>query len=688
MEMYGKIRCVTYAELVGSGILSKPSYDKKVREGVLQVVQRGGNGRVALIGYDSLPYAIQQDYLDRHPNAEKEMKEKMMSSMIRSDSEAIDFYKTYEPRLTPERQAEYVLNAQVMNEMARVEKETVAAQRKNGKLRKGIIWEIVAGSCEKMRSLYEHTLPSNPSRLREKFNAYKRDSYVALINRNSGNQAARRIGPKEARLLIMLKRSKSPVYTDMQIFAEFNRQAEVRGLKRIKSAATVRNFLYDPKVMVWWYASQFGEVKFKNKYLPQFDTIMPEMPNSLWYSDGTKLNLYYKGYNADGRQVARTINVYEVMDAATEVFLGYDICKEENFQSQYNAYRMALETWQVKPYEIVTDNQGGHKKLAAQGFFKKICHLHKYTMPHNGQSKTIESAFGRFQQQVLHKIWHFTGQNVTAVKENSHVNVDLITANIDKLPTLEEVKEMYRQCRDEWNNSNHTDESLGLTRIEMQRMIENPKACSVDEYELADLFMLFSKTSVKYSNEGYAFDIDKQEYRYMVYNSEGTVDMSFHLQNICNSFYYRFDPRDMTHIELWAVTSTGLKYAAIATPKVKIHRATQERTEEENRNMYSQLAENRRTRALMQIAAEELVSEERMGEAYTALAVPRPVGLSKTEMEDYQTAYEKGKAKVPIPFPDGCGPEAEPLDMGFSSVGEYTKTLSELTLEELALEKF
>ena len=104
--------------------------------------------------------------------------------------------------------------------------------------------------------------------------------------------------------------------------------------------------------------------------------------------------------------------------------------------------------------------------------------------------------------------------------------------------------------------------------------------------------------------------------------------------------------------------------------------------------MYGQLAENRRVRALMQIAAEDLVQEERMGEAYTPLAIPRPVGLSKTEMEDYQTAYEKGKVKVPIPFPDGCGPEAEPLDMGFSSVGEYTKTLSELTLEELALEKF
>lgn len=68
-------------------------------------------------------------------------------------------------------------------------------------------------------------------------------------------------------------------------------------------------------------------------------------------------------------------------------------------------------------------------------------------MPHNGQSKTIESAFGRFQMQVMHKLFNYTGQNVTAVKENSHVNVDLIMKNISQLPTLEEVKKQYLQCR-------------------------------------------------------------------------------------------------------------------------------------------------------------------------------------------------------------------------------------------------
>ena len=51
MEMYGKIRCVTFPELVSQGrILSKPNYDKKVREGKIRVVRPGkGAGSYALI---------------------------------------------------------------------------------------------------------------------------------------------------------------------------------------------------------------------------------------------------------------------------------------------------------------------------------------------------------------------------------------------------------------------------------------------------------------------------------------------------------------------------------------------------------------------------------------------------------------------------------------------------------------
>lgn len=56
MEMFGNIRCVTFAELVTQGgILSEPNYKKKVREGKIRVLRPGkGKGACALIDYVSL----------------------------------------------------------------------------------------------------------------------------------------------------------------------------------------------------------------------------------------------------------------------------------------------------------------------------------------------------------------------------------------------------------------------------------------------------------------------------------------------------------------------------------------------------------------------------------------------------------------------------------------------------------
>lgn len=701
--MYGNILCVSHAELVDGGIISEPTYKKYVREKKLTRVQRGGRGREALIAYSSMFQEIRTAYDEKNKGAKEAMKkqeeEKYISTQIKFDREAVDFYKTYVApnggKISTERQLEYILNAQVMNEMVRTEKKRNADHAKSGHTRRPETWNSVLICCETLRERCHHTLPTNPGRLREKFNAYKKVSYVALVNANVGNKAAQRINKAEGYLLLKLRRSKFPVYTDAQIFEEYNRQAPLRGLKTIKSPTTVHNFLYSPEIMVWWYAAVFGEREFKNKYMPTFDTILPEMPNALWYSDGTRLNLYYKVYDEkQKRMVARATDVYEVMDAGTEVFLGYYIGDGENFLSQYQAYRDTLTKWKVKPYEIVTDNQGGHKKLASQGFFKKICHLHKTTMPHNGQSKTIEAAFGRFQAQVLHKLYNFTGQNVNTKKLNSKPNMELITKNIDKLPTLEELKEQYAQCREDWNNSVHPTSSTGMRRIEMQTAIENPKAQVLDDYEAEEIFMIYSPLPVTYQKEGYTFTINNEEYRYMVYDNEGNVDMNFHLLNIGNKFHYRYDPENMTRIELWQVTDTGLKYAAIATPKVKIHRATQERTEEENAILFAQLDANKRAKAAQYIAAEDLFVEVCKTEGYYRLNLPLPVGISKKEMEYYREEMKAGRLKAPVEAPEKVEiPEPALMDVedlkGISSDGDYTKQVSLMTFDELdRLEQF
>lgn len=691
MEMFGKTLCITFEELVGSGIMSKSNFDKHAREHKFSVLQKGGNGRKVLVIYESLPDALRATVEKVLPDAKTKLKQQQLPPMderLKSDSKAVDFYKTHTPKIEVERQAEYVLNAKVMNAMVAQEMSMTARHNANGRTHKKLVTDTVVLLCEKLRARYLHTLPKSEPRLLEKYSAYKKYGYEALVNGNSGNQAARKIKAKEGRLLIKLKRSKFPVYTDQQIFDEYNRQAELKNWKTIESPQTVINYLYKTAIKVWWYAAVYGEIAFKNEFMPQFDTQLPEMPNTLWYGDGTKVNLYYKDYDAkQKRMVARTIDVYEVMDACTEMFLGYSF-GAENFATQYDAYRMALETWKVKPYEIVTDNQGGHKKPEAKAFFKKVCHLHKSTMPHNGQSKTIESAFGRFQMQVLHKLYNFTGQNITATKQSSHVNVDLIMANIAQLPTLEEMKAQYLKCRDEWNRMEHPTSETGMTRMEMYTTLSSPNAELLDDYEVQELFKLFSKDSVKYNKHGFIFEINKREYRYMVYNEEGRVDMNFHMQNVGVSFRYRYDPQDMNAIELWEVDSAGgLKYATIATPKVKIHRATADRTKEESEQLFAQLHDLRRAFVGQYLASEEILLDDCQGEAYIALRMPRPVGVSEKSMKAYREEYEEETLTAPVPYPDGMGPgtyepdnnEEEEEEVGIASVGEYTKQTSGIT---------
>lgn len=702
MEMFGKTLCVTFEELVGGGIMSLANYKKHVREKKFHFVQHGGNGRKALIMYECLPDKLRKQLDEREPKArERFIKQQSfpMNIRLKSDDKAVEFYKTYIPKISIERQKEYVLNAKVMNAMMVQETGLRNKHSEHGYTHKRLVRNTVISLCEELRRSFNHTLPKSESRLMEKFEDYKKRSYVALVSGTTGNQSARKIGPREGRILLRLRRSKFPVYTDMQIFDEFNRIVTERNaratreedkLKPVESPQTVINYLYKTGIKLWWYGVVHGEIAFKNEFMPQFDTKLPQMPNTLWYGDGTKLNLYYKDYDKKNkRMVARTIDVYEVMDACSEVFLGYSF-GAENFLTQYEAYRMALETWKIKPYEIVTDNQGGHKRPEAQAFFKKICHLHKTTMPHNGQSKTIESAFGRFQQQVMHKLYNYTGQNVTATKESSHVNIDLIMKNISQLPTLEEMKDQYLECRREWNGMPHPTSETGMTRMEMYTTLNSPKAEQLDEYGVQELFKLLSKDSVKYGKQGFVFSRNNKEYRYMVYDESGQVDMGFHMQNVGVSFRYKYDPMDMTSVELWEVCAGGrLKYAA-ATPKVVFHRATAERSTEESERLYAQIRAQKRALAGHYIASEDLLLEESMGEAYTKLVMPLPVGESQKNMERQRKQYANGELKAPVPYPEGVGPgtyepEPEEVSAGIASPGEYTKQVSGMTEAEMYL---
>ena len=532
----------------------------------------------------------------------------------RKDARGYDEGKDGQERhLTEKMIEEYTINASVLGELEKMAARRQAIRSSLNAPMSGA-WDLILDSSERMRESYGHTLPGTLARLKTRLKAWKADGYQSVVSGKLGNSSALKITGEFLKLIVALKRSKVPVYTDAQLFEKANEIAEERGWKPIRSLSGMKKWLNSPSVEPLWYDAVYGEQAARQRYGRKHKTALPTRRDTLWYGDGTKLNLYYR----DEHGKVRTTQVYEVIDAMSEVLLGYCISDTEDYEAQYHAYRMAIQKSGHKPYEIVYDNQGGHKKLDSDGFIGKICRVHRPTQPYNGESKTIESVFGRFQAQVLHKDWRFTGQNVTAKKASSRPNVEFIEANKDSLYTLEELKDAYAAARKEWNEGVHP--ATGERRIDMYEKSVNEETQEVTLHDMVDMFWVFTKRMATFTDQGLQVTIKGEKRQYEVCSSPGVPDHEWRRKHTYERFIVAYDPYDFASIRLYTKGTDGsLRFERTAEPYILIHRALQDQQgtddakfirQEQEANLQDRIE---RTVAGRTIAAEHGTDAEQQG---------------------------------------------------------------------------
>lgn len=366
-----------------------------------------------------------------------------------------------------------------------------------------------------------------------------------------------------------------------------------------------------------------------------------------------------------------TLQVYEVMDAFSEVFLGYHISKTEDFEAQFMAYKMAFQVAKYKPYQITYDNQGGHKKLENSDFLKKLAHLSIKTAPYNGRSKTIESAFGRFQQQVLKKDWFYSGQNITTKSAESRANMEYISANKHMLPTEQEIRDIYATRREEWNNMEH--HASGLKRIDMYNSSSNPEAVKVELWDIVDMFYVTREKAVTCTAWGITFTEKKIKYDYMVYKDGNLPDMEWLQKNIDKKFIIKFDPADMGVIFLYENTPAGLRYATVASTKVAIHRGKQEQEEWEGQYIKDIEIANKQARIERWSKMEELQKEHSVHPEDYGHRVPALLGIqtsvaAKRAGKKAAVASSIGKVQKAISNADIDDEEFDPYEYARKSM--------------------
>lgn len=624
MEYYNKILCVTFAELTGGRdpVMKANTLKCNVQRSNIACARRGGGeGTQALYVWSSIPEKYRRRFVATYGDPEEKMREAMTKASIKIDAKAREYYEAYtymdkdgqERHLTEKMIEEYTINASVLGELEKMAARRQAIRSSLNAPMSGA-WDLILDSSERMRESYGHTLPGTLARLKTRLKAWKADGYQSVVSGKLGNSSALKITGEFLKLIVALKRSKVPVYTDAQLFEKANEIAEERGWKPIRSLSGMKKWLNSPSVEPLWYDAVYGEQAARQRYGRKHKTALPTRRDTLWYGDGTKLNLYYR----DEQGKVRTTQVYEVIDAMSEVLLGYCISDTEDYEAQYHAYRMAIQKSGHKPYEIVYDNQGGHKKLDSDGFIGKICRVHRPTQPYNGESKTIESVFGRFQAQVLHKDWRFTGQNVTAKKASSRPNVEFIEANKDSLYTLEELKDAYAAARKEWNEGRHP--ATGERRIDIYEKSVNEETQEVTLHDMVDMFWVFTKRMATFTDQGLQVTIKGEKRQYEVCSSPGVPDHEWRRKHTYERFIVAYDPYDFASIRLYTKGTDGsLRFERTAEPYILIHRALQDQQgtddakfirQEQEANLQDRIE---RTVAGRTIAAEHGTDAEQQG---------------------------------------------------------------------------
>jgi hypothetical protein len=605
-EFYNDTLCVESSWLIYRKIFNRNNYHYHASAGNINVIRRGCRSVKALIEFESIPDRIKSKIVQIAGDPYKKTKHIVFTDYLNTNLEAQKYFQNYvtnDDKALPEKNInEYTANASILTTIDVMMNNKLAKRRALG-VAKTQVWQKMAKVVSELTfNQWPHSLPSNHRRLKQKYNQFKTEGFDSLVHGNFCNKNSEKINDNAKMWLVSRWADQvNKIANTMQLFAEYNKLAKDEGWKKLKSEQTIYNYLHQEDIKPLWYGHRFGEVTAKEKYTMHLKTKMPSQRDSLWYSDGTKLNYYYQDENGK----MQTCQVYEVIDTYSEVLLGYHISKSEDYEAQYFAYKMAAKTSGHRPYQIGFDGQGGHKKLQSGEFLTKLARLSIKTQPYNGKSKTIESIFGRFQQQFLKRDWFFTGQNITTKKQESKANMEFILANQRDLPSLDEIKATYAKRRKEWNEATH--HKTGKPRISMYLESTNAEAPELSMFDMVDLFWILRDKPVTYNASGLSFTEKGAKYEYLVYDEDRRADMNFHRKSIDKKFHIKFDPEDMTLIYLYEDTPLGLRFITAAETKVEVSRARQEITEFEEEFVRDIIQRNKDLRVDMRNATEDIL---------------------------------------------------------------------------------
>ena len=549
MEYYNNVFCMSKPDLTSGDpsapmikdrpIMSDANYDQYVhRYPQVRMRKGGGPGCPALLNYDMLRSDIKAKIFEKYDDVKKFNQRNRLVTLIEPDYKASKYFDDYQfddgSRICEkkgDRLIEYNNNAMILNAIGRFVMDVSGKQKSMGN-KTTKIWQVVSDLVNTLdRTQYPHTLPSNPLRLKEKFNNYLEHGYFHLIHKGSGNDNARRVNEMVERLIISIYcmdnlpfstrvhdnylkfLAGSLTIVDRETGVIFDREDffdERRGTYRTISRGTVHNIIHDPRNAIIIDRLRNNRIDHLTKTTPFVYRKSPTYSLSKISLDDRTLSRK----TTDGRW----LNLYVAYDVAStaEIACVYST-NRPNVDMVWDCFRELYRTIDennlVWPGECEVEN-ALMKTIEPQ--LREMFQIVTFGIPSSSRDRRAEHFHNRkkYDDEKDHQvgIGRWNGKKAFKTKSNSKDD----EYKQPRIP-LEQLIQEDQESIDRYNNGLHPNQKMypGKTRWQVLLSNQNPDLAYPNKQKLLKHIGFRTETTIRNNDycqvmyEKYA--IDKQE---------------------------------------------------------------------------------------------------------------------------------------------------------------------------------
>lgn len=623
--------CVSASWLTENNIVSESNYKWMCSQGKIKKLTIGGNGRKALIAFESLPEKFKKAVREVAGDPYAKVKKIIFADYIVWDHEAESFFKAYlldnGSNLPEEKIQEYTHQAVIFNAVRHIATSVVTQKRFGGKK---LMWHRMLIAMQSLPETWLHTRYKNVLSFKRAFNRYQEDGYGSIVSGKFLNSNANKIVDDVADW-ILCQYSLPIKYTISEVHALYESIRESKGWKSLTERA-IGLFLDKAENKRIWILARDG----RDEYMKSFGHTVTRkrnewFPNAWWAIDGTKLDLVHFANNKQKMAAELKINV--VFDVYSEKIIGWDIAYQENHASHFRAIKMAVNEAGCRPFLFTYDKQAGHTAKRMQDLYDRLpapggTH---YSHKVGRKSSPAEQIFNRLQQQVISKMWFSDKQGIKVRKATNRPNVDFIVEYKEALPTVEEFQKIFEALVNKWNSGKQEDWTISRA----QRFNEATEhRAEIDMMDQLSLFWIDETKPKKYYAHGLPLTVEGKDYLFEVYNSDGTVDLEFRRKWVNEKLIVRYDPEYLNdYVALYELTPSGKKRFITYAQKKRAHES-----------IPVLFAENSKQQLNMDIQVRDLEYKRDM-EAYERLL--ERTGISREKVIEDQELFIKLQGHMP-----------------------------------------